>query len=329
MKQLQSRYEATSFHEPEEKEGDYSAPLGRLKVLPQGYGLWMPGMALLAGHLAAKKNVQNLFVAKTMEAFTTALKVKLLSEESFRMVIILSPTFSWGELPKNFPQHKVAVGIEKDSSLNMVNFDSLPIGGQVNVDSQHFSIKDYEDIWNGHEPGGPRNFNSPELVCRAFFKASEGFNIKKRVFHSHVVRQQKWGCAVFALKDGLSFLQNPDFFQSIKCEKEKIEIPVHNAKLRHISALPSIYMRGTQIMDQLAAYQNQEPELFKAKFPSKNKTLQDSLDKSVIDVMVGEEQKRQNHYITKREIKYLTWLVHSLETAPEQSKSIMDRVLLQ
>ncbi len=330
MLELQGKYEKTSFHcENTQGCNDYSVPMGRIEGIPNCFGLWMPGVALLAGHLAEKKGVQNLLVAKNMEAFAAALKIQIISHEILRFSFIVSPSFSWCSLPINYPQHKVAVVIEKTGFfLKMAILDSMPVGRQKNIDPQHLIDYQKENLWDGY--GVENKFNGLELIIRCFFRATENLQLKSEICHSRVIRQQKDGCALFAILDALEFLKNPAFFQDIKLDEEIIEVPEKNTSIRHIVALPSIHMRGAQSIELLTDYQVKEPQLCLKSFsPIKVKRLPDSLSKSIVKVVIAGEEKLQNHFITKKQIKYLTWVVNTLQDAPEKAENIITRTLCQ
>lgn len=340
MQKLEQDYKKTSFYPGSDVlNGTYTAPMGFIEGASVRFGLWMPGVALLAQHLAEKKDVKNLFVASTIEAFSVALRTHLQSQEVFRFAFIVSPSFSGCVLRdysdcillKNFPQHKVAVVFEKNAGdVKMAILDSMPVGGQKTIDPSHLTNYNQEDLWDGIEKRG--NFNAPELISRAFFKACENLNLKSTVYRSHVVREETNGDVIFALYDAISFLKNPNFFHEIKSNKE-FEIPIKQALFECIVALPSVHMRGTQSSQVLNNYEQKEPELFKKPFPQADKTLKDSLEHSHIIVPLstpapdGQTHRLENHFITNKEIKYYTWVVKCLDENPEAVKRAVEKIL--
>lgn len=326
MHDLQNRYKQTIFHKAEELDPDYSAPMGRLEGLPYRFGLWMPGVALLAAHLKNKKNLINLYVAQNLEAFAVALKAQLIAQNNLRAVYIVSPSFSWCPLPINFPQHKVALGIEKtDLSIRMAILDSMPIGRQKSIDPQNLIFQ--QDLWEGY--GESDKFNAPELICRAFLKASQGLEFNKEIYHSRVVRQKKGGCSIFALKDGISFLQNPSFFQEIEYDKNT-GIATHNVSIYTISSLPIIHLLATQSLEDLFSYLSNKLENKMPIFLIKGKSIQEWLEKYLLEKNKDNVQNdKLNYYTTKKEIKYYTYVVDSLKSDPQKSKQLIDSTLLR
>jgi hypothetical protein len=323
---LKQKFQKTSFYTPAQPEPpNYNAPMGELAG-GSHFSLWMPGMALLAGHLAAKKDVKNLYVAKTMEDFSSALRMHITSQESFRAAYIISPSFSGCTFPINFPQHKLAVVVEKSHAhLKIAILDSMPVGRQGTVDPEHIQGDFQEDLWKGYDTRG--NFNAPELVLRAVLTACAGTNVSTENYYSKIVRNTHYGCEIFAIYDALVYLKNPLFFQQLRCEGDPQKLSSNPHTVQGIVALPAIHMRGVQSLKTLQVFKETYPELYSLPLSEKNtKSLEDALKETVVNI--GDE-KNQNRYITKKGIKYLHWVVDELQNKPNEAQAMIDKMLLK
>ena len=249
----------------------------------------MDAGVVFAGHLAQKKAVKNLFVAKTIEAFAKALLGQLEDGEGVRGAFIVSPSFSWCPLPINFPQHKVAVCFEKVGvSLKIAFLDSMPTPRQGSLAVGHLRGYDPEILWDGY--GTPDQYNSVELLVRAVFRAIGEKEFNTEFYRSKVKRQKFGGCSIFAGYDAIAFLKNPHFFQEIKCSEDREELPEKRAIFRSIVGLPQPHMRGAHFEE-------------------------------------SEESRAGLDYLRRKEIKHLTWVVKALIEKPAEANELMKSTL--
>ena len=296
----------------------FDEPLGKIYgSFPVQFGFWMPGVALLASHLTEKKNVEGVFVCRSLEAFATKIHQMALNGENQRAAFILGTIASGYGLEPNFPQHKVTVGVEKkDGVLKFTILDSQPIPGHNEINREN--LKD--DIWEGYKRSG--QFNGLELICRAILKGCQGSLCKPIILPSKVLRQKRYGCAVFALQDALAFMRDPNFFDRIESFTEFNAGDAYH--LGQITRLPPEFMVGLQTFEGFEKYQTVEK--VNQQLIGRGKSLQAYFDENVLEVGAT---KPQNMYITKKHFTYLTYLVQALsESDPDKIVEIIGRTLL-
>ena len=341
INRLRARFEETLYRETPLVEGPYGTPMGRIYDGPGYFGFYMPGVALLASFMTEKKNVQGLYVCHTLEALITRLQAISVCEHDVKCAFAVG-TFSSGfkkELPEdftatpNFPQHKCLVGVKKKGKqLTIVLLDQQPTPKQnQEIKPQNLTA----ELWSGIDQEG--QFNGQELVFRAIWKAARESKCNVRFLHSQVQRQISYGCTIFTLQAGIAFLRDPNFFDRIGCSQDVVKL-CDGLCIEIITQLPPEYMIGTQsttLIEKYRALVSQavfdEPLLGKKKHMS----LQAYLDEyriqmvddkagateeaklpSVNNLSKKTETKEQNHYMTKKFIKYLHFVVAACEQLP-------------
>ena len=177
---------------------------GKVYNVPNEYNLWMPAMAVGAHYLSKKTGVKGLFVCQTLEAFQKKFNDVLNHPEDQRCSFILPCFSSTVNFPPNTAQHKVCVCMEKKGTdIHIALMDSQPLDFKFNPD--HCRVED--DLWKEGD-----GFNVQELIYRPILKSSfEGLN--PHFYISTVPRQKSGGCAIYALRDGVEFLRDADFFE--------------------------------------------------------------------------------------------------------------------
>lgn len=297
VKQMQERYE---------RVGDKKGFFGRVNFVPRNFGLWMPGVALVADHLAKKHKVANLFTCETLEDFQKKLNEFLNRPGVFKGAFIL-PTFNAGMqglaegIKPNFPQHKLTVAVEKsEERLFIAILDAMPRLIEW-IDGSHLACDSIFENWEKVDA-----FKSQELALRAIFKCL--LPLKTRVFYSVVKREVSYGCEVFALRDAITFLKDDAFFKKIEHPKEPSSYYL-NFPLYPIESLPAAYMVGTQSMAKLSSFMKEKKEREFSVIPLKQCSLSDYIQKYVVEV----EREEQNHYITHKMVKYMELALKSLE----------------
>lgn len=316
-----------SKHRPSKDPSNYHAPLGTIYNIPRNFSLWMPGVALVAAYLKEKKKIEGLFVCETLEALSTKVHEIGQNPADQRVAFVvgafssgLKKLVSFGFEP-NFPQHKVAVLVEKkEGKLSIALMDSQPVEENKTIDPKNLD----QEIWSGYGERG--RFNAQELVMRAILKGCRDSKIETRLLHSQALIQVSGGCETFALKNCLSFLRDPHFFNNITCSKTKTVAVDPQYKIEVIEQLPPEYMIGAQSTQILDSYKRNGGQFHQA-FPGKKKTLQNYLDTHLITTS---NKKVQNHYITKKSFKYLKFATLSLEKLKaSEIKSIISRTLVK
>lgn len=313
-----------------ENRTDYDAYMGKVFSVPAEFSMWMPGVALIASQLAEKKKLQGLYVCHTLEAFASKLHEVSNNPNDQRCAFIVSGVMSgfnpFDNYKTNFPQHKCTACVEKkNGQLTIALLDGQPM--KSNREIRPSQLKN--DIWEGYEKND--EFNSQELIFRAILK---GVNISKhqvRLMHSQVVREREFGCEVFALRDAITFLQDPDFYNKVELHALPTKIDEKN-QIEVITRLPPEFMVGTQSYQLLDLYKANiaesvliTPLIGKKSKKSFNAVLQDNQ----IEAVTSKGIKLQNHYITRKCFKYLHSAVHMIETMPPKDlQSLANKTLL-
>jgi hypothetical protein len=130
--------------------------------------------------------------------------------------------------------------------------------------------------------------------------------------------EKAYGCAVFALRNGVAFLRDSEFFNKIKIDATTTL--KNDMKLHRITRLPAASMVPAQSMSLLDAYiQCPDNDL---NVVGKNKSLKDYMNTHVITV----KGKRQNHYTSTKIIKYMDLVMKALESQkPEEVDTWINR----
>lgn len=284
--------------------------------VPNHFGFWMGGAAFIASYLSAKKDLKGFFVCKTLEALATKIDEIGSSPDDTRCALVVASIQSgYHFLTPNFPQHKTAVCIEKKNGrLSIALLETMPEPG-TNSDIDPAKLND--PIWNGIR--SVDGFNNQELVFRAILKGCKRLNCPINFFQSNVKRQSKYGCTIFALQDCVSFLSNQDFFNTIVCPGQKVNVGL-NRNIEKIVQLPPEFMIGTQSSTVLQNYRQGGSARFNDPLPGRKKSLQGYLDA---------HSEIHNYYISKKHFQYLHLLTEAVQTwKTDQIQEIVNRSLL-
>jgi hypothetical protein len=308
--------------------GLYNKPLGTVHGVPDDFSMWMPGVAFTASYLAAKKNIEGLFVCQTLEALATQIKEIALNEEDRRCSFLVG-TFQSGlknqfpfDFEPNFPQHKSTVCVEKKAGLlTIALLESMPAKG---LNDKIDPVNLTNNLWNGY--GEWDKFNNIELAFRAIVKACQYANYDAKLLCSQVVRQMNTGCETFAVSDAISFLRDPDFFSKISCSSEILKLDMRY-QVEYITQLPPEFMIGLQsdtlIQDYMKAIDVDQPLIHK------KKSLKEYFVANRVGVQKYGKIKFQNHYIVKKSYKYLIFLVEALDKlGRDRIKKIIEKTLV-
>jgi hypothetical protein len=252
--------------------------MGRVLWVPNEYSFHMPGLALVASYRAEKKGLKGLYVCEHVQAFSD--KMKEIAEESedgrYAFVLPVLPSGiqrRFPELCEDYPQHKVAVCVEKKGGeLKVAIMDPQPQEESLSINPDHL-VTSGDDPWEGFEREGA--FTSHELVMRALKGATQ--TCKPHVYIAMTKRESSFGCAVFALSDAETFLEDADFFSRIQGSEDEEEVA--GIGYRYIDILPPEYMVGTQSLTRLADYERSSPGISQQRFETKKKNLEDYASK--------------------------------------------------
>jgi hypothetical protein len=312
----------------------YDSYVGGIHQVPEEFSLWMPGVAVVAASKADKKKLNGLYVCETLEAFASKLNEIGQSKENQRCAFVIG-TFSSGSakmfnfhshFKPNYPQHKATVCVEKkDGKLSIALLDAAPVP-EYNQKIDPKNVHGKRDLWEGIDEKG--RFNSQELAFRAIIKGCTDVKDEARFLHSQVLRQKHFGCETFALHDAITFLENRDFFDKITTSDQSVKLDGKN-KIEIINYLPPEYMVGTQSIKLLKQFENKiDASLFNKALPGKTKSFKKCIDEHTIKAL----NEEQNHYITKKALIYLNFVIEILKAndngKEEEVKKIIKNVFL-
>lgn len=306
-KRLKKLYDARVAKKPPESkiQSPYNAPAGFVNWVPGNFGIWMPGVAFIASRLLEKKDLEGLYVCDTLEAFTSRLK-KIAAQDQYERCAFIIPTFCSGQPSSfpNFPQHKASVFVEKKAGQLTIALLDAEGSNESPILQEHLT----EDLWEGFE--AKDEFNAQELAFRAILKACHCVDdCNPRLFRSAVKREYRYGCAVFALQDAVTYLQNPDFFDEIICSEDAIDLG--DDEVIEIIELPADYMIGvqsSQFFTKLKA--EKRKSFFQQPLAGRKKNLQQYMDAYFVNQA---NKNPQNHYITKKVYQYLDMIIAGMK----------------
>lgn len=303
-------------------QSKYYQPAGLVHNLPGDFGLWMPGVALVAAYLAEKKKVEGLYVCETLEALLVRLKEIIKNPSNQRCAFVVAGSGLDRYIPNfhpNFPQHKISICVEKkDGKLTIALLDS------DTSDAPYRAEHMIGGIWSGNYKSCKFHYN--EEIFRAIMIACRSAGCPARLLTTDVPREQIYGCAVFALQDAVAFLKDANFFDRVVCAKKTFKLDSQYA-IEIITRLPPEHMIGMQSNKFIAAYKNAGGQ-FHAPLNGRTKTLQEYLNANLIPV--PNSRNPQNHFITKKHFKYLYLALLALKyLPPAQVQSLIGRTLLR
>lgn len=253
-----------------------------------GVALWMPGISLLATYLKKKKNLKGLFVCASQTALINQINTLITSSDTGRWALIFP---SWGERPL----HKSTLLIEKNGDkIEIALLDAIG----SSYDPENSILSKVADI------------------CE-----NKGNTV--RTFYPQVQREfTNYGCAIFALQDSISFLQDPLFFTKLNSHNG---MTVGSRFTQVISDLPPEYMIGTQSAKRLEKYIQTHKDSTLA-LPKRKKTLEEYQKKYTIYDPNG---NIQNHYITHKMFKYMWFCITTLKELPSRKiQELIDESLV-
>ncbi|MGD0665170.1 MAG: hypothetical protein ABSA17_05520 [Rhabdochlamydiaceae bacterium] len=275
--------------------------------------LTMQGTAIIAAFLKQKYQLENLYVCKSLEALQEKLsQIQELPGDS-RHALIIGGYYeeddykgeSSSEYVSDF-SHKTVVCVEKTGSMiKLAILDSLG-------DIKEFIAPRTVFL-------SPRELKFMEVgnleailwyVCRALKPENTA------IYYSTVQRQHTgYGCETFALKDAISFLRDPKFFEKIKTreiefiDKTTPENPPR-LRLREIEALPPAFMKGVQSNKVLEAYYQ--------KYLQDRETDKLQLTQHIEKHTVKDDDKSYNYYINHQSFKYHLFVLSAFQSMKEK-----------
>lgn len=264
-------------------------PMKEVRTVPT-----MEGISLLAYYLSQKTGQNQLHVCKTLSAFQKRLE-RLKSEpqdQKFALIVTTHDDVFSSDRRNDLVQHLVPICVEKkDGAIRLCVLDSGNIG-----------FYNYDRV-NFHG----RQFNSIELICSYIKEAALPSDTK--YYFSGVKRQIDAGCYVYALKDAMSFLQEPDFWNRIEIfsgakEKGTLQSPYK------IYKLPPNFIKFAQSIKLIKRYLYENPDESDEKVGRSKRTLAETLTRHTLTT----RSVRQNRIIDQRVLKYRMLLLFMLGT---------------
>lgn len=288
------------------------------------FGLWMPGMALLATYLAEKKGVEGLYVCETLEALSNRLSEIINNPTDQRCAFIvgsfnLNTVRGLSITERNFPSDKMSVCVEKkDGIFTIALLDSSYLTSPIQQENL------LKDIWE--QPTVDDFFNHQELVLRAILKSCRAASTQARLLVTEPYRQKRFGDEIYALQDSVAFLKEPNFFNRIVC-KYNMTID-SNYSIESITTLPPEHMIGTQDSDEINAYR-QAGGQFDTTLVGRTKTLQQYLNVNLLPKKANGNEPN-NQYITKKFFKYHNLAFLALKyLQPAEIQTIVAKTLVR
>jgi hypothetical protein len=268
----------------------------------------MDGLAIVTTYLRNKKGLKGLYVCKSYEAFQQKLEEINRMKGNVRLGLILP----WGpdRSLKNDDReyhgevgHKMAVCVEKSGpQIKIAMLDSL------GIEANSFS----PIVVNSTDIRVMSNISSDVSGIEAVIWHSFHSSLKRKniaLYFSSLKRQKiGFGCETFAIRDAVTFLQDPLFFDKIITENVLLQQGRFKLPLQKITSLPPAFMKGSQNVEFLHEYISTYPT-----DPEKENeinTLTQSLAKHTNQV----KGKKQNHYINERSGKYHLLVLKALES---------------
>jgi hypothetical protein len=306
--------------------------MGRVLWVDPQFGFHMPGLALAASFRAEKKGLKGLYVCEQVQAFARAMEdVARGPDGKFAFIIPVLPSGRQQMDPllvRDYPQHKVAVCVEKHGhELNVAIMDPEPLSDAWSITPGHLVTRT-DDPWEGCERSGA--FTSNELILRALRPAVNICTTHVHIARPH--RETSFGCAVFALHDAETFLQDRDFFSRIVPSRSRQSVYSHDSSTgrtsmdwQTIEAFPPDYMVGTQSLTALWDYEREHPSLSQQPFVTKDRTLKEYAKKYHRPF----QDHMRNQYIMWKAFCFSHLMSKALHTLqPEDVQSRIHRHLL-
>lgn len=309
-------------------DSNYDSLFGKVRGVQQNYGscdgLWMRGIAVAASHLIEKHQLpkDRMFVCQHLEAMKDKISEIASSSQEGRYALVVPHSGGLNNkfTPLDYPQHKVALCIEKtkDGILRIALLDAEPIEGNDSINPNH--LPDPMDL-KTH-----KQVNTPEAIFATILQANFG-NCKLDFSFSRVIREKHYGCESFALEDCVNFLKRDSFFSDIHYDGGKVLHLSNKIDIKAINKLPTEFMAGTQSMQIIDQYCKTYAEEINLSFPLKpNKNLKQSLAK----YRANQGDKSQNHRMTWKTYKNMRRVMNAMHfLSKNEIDQLIEKVLLK
>lgn len=203
----------------------------------------IPGIALVAAYLQQKNNVQNLYVCESTKAFKEKLGEIIKTDGNLRAALIV---------PVNFGEeqtYKMGIGIEKQGpALKIVILNPDPsawktIKSKIALTTPNqFENLSAEDEKEGYPRD--RYFDDTRYVkalLSTLYQAPLNMDNIQIYTASSSQLEGKKGNGSIALRDGIAFLKDRSFFESLKTENTSVGDKV----IKTIQKLPEAMIKAT------------------------------------------------------------------------------------
>ena len=268
-----------------------------------GKTMHMSSVAIIGTYLRRKNEIEHLYICSSIQALQEKLREISTMVGDIRAAFVLpngvesQKKISTSIYHLGDSEHKVAVCLEKiGADIKIVILDSLgtfadEIGKIPEGYEELSEITSYKHENLLYGAGALFHF-----IYRSFTQGK-----KPRIFYSSVERQKTgFGCETLALRDAVSFLRGPRFFENIKFRKITVIAEQSLIGIYEIAHLPPVFMKGVQHDDILSEYldASEGEEFVHLKQCVEKHTVR------VVDPTTQSVIKTQNHYLNHRDLKY-------------------------
>ncbi|MBP7074227.1 MAG: hypothetical protein KBA81_02455 [Rhabdochlamydiaceae bacterium] len=297
-------------------------------VLDDEICMQMPGVAIIGTYLRRKHGLANLFVCASMEAFQNKLNEISRMKGNIRMAMIV-PGWTMPGSTKVEAEHKIPICVEKiGHEVKIAFLDSLGCDPSDEIDSFYQNANDLEE--------------GLETVLHYIHNSSLDKK-NTQVYCCSVDRQrQDFGCETFSLKDAVSFLRDPHFFDKIVTTPLQVESKNNQMTFFEIHLLPPSFMKGTQSFKKLDCYfimypitQASEELKDDPELQQEIAKVKQSINNHIIHISYENDPTKngteiQNHYNQHRSLKYHLILLNALKSTPaKELQAIISETLLE
>ena len=289
---------------------------------PYYRNLGMPGVALIASYLKEKHRLDHLYVCDSLEAFQLKLDEISSSTTDIRASIIIPSNFKAREDGSQKylgnAEEKIVVCIEKKSdSIKIAILDSTEYEDAIDLSVVNAPVEHFKN-------DTPNSMNS----VLWYIYHSKLDVTKSEIYYSQSGFQgeDEIQSAAFSLRNAVSFLQYPQFFDHILHYQLSMKDKNAEISLRKITHLPLVFLKGVQSRSLLLRLTGQYIEKMQVKPPLEDlESLYERIKKHAVELY----HRVANCYINQRSHKYhLMALTACKILSSDEIEEILQKTLL-
>lgn len=267
------------------------------------WSLKMPAVALIATYLSEKHHLNGLYVCQTIEAFSEKLGELSKSQNNTRAALIVPVRGYDSDLPDQLPaaQHKMAILVEKKNGILKIAVPDYfwKPEKKPNIRWNNIQLSALELLQSNNRLGDLSIYE--ELLWNIVH--SEVDKEKTELYLANTKRETSYGCETFSLRDGVSFLECPDFFDQIKTVKSNDMTQSLGMATSVMTASPPQFMKGTQSIKTIQNYLTENPDFAAQRFVRRH-IEKPTTEWNLQECLAAHTVTEQNHYISWRSYKY-------------------------